>query len=84
VYAVATVLMSAAFLARAAESSDGAIPMTQKERIAALLLALGIGSSTLAFGPASLANFAVLIVGGLLILGFSRFANGRPREAARA
>jgi hypothetical protein len=58
--------------------------MTQMERIAAVVLALGIGSSTLAFGPASLANFAVLIAGGLLILAFSRFANGRPREAARA
>jgi TRAP-type uncharacterized transport system fused permease subunit len=84
VFAVATVLMSAAFLSWAAESSVGAIPMTQMERIAAVVLALGIGSSTLAFGPASLANLAVLIAGGLLILGFSRFANGRPREAARA
>jgi len=84
VFAVTTVLMSAAFLSWAAESSVGAIPMTQAERIAALVLALGIGSSTLAFGPASLANFAVLIAGGLLILAFSRFANGRVRAAARA
>jgi TRAP transporter 4TM/12TM fusion protein len=84
VFAVATVLMSAAFLSWTAESSLGAIPLTSSERVAGLLLALGIGSSTLAFGPASLANLAVLIGGGLIILAFSRLANGRVRMAAQA
>jgi len=84
VFAVTTVLMSAAFFSWAVESSVGAIPMTQAERIAALVLSLGIGSSTLAFGPASLANFAVLMAGGLLILAFSRFANGRVRAVVQA
>jgi TRAP-type uncharacterized transport system fused permease subunit len=84
VFAVATVLMSAAFLSWTAESSLGAIPLTQLERAAGLVLALGIGSSTLAFGPASLANLAVLVVGGVVILAFRRLTNGRMRVPAQA
>jgi len=84
VLAVATVLMSAAFLSWTAESSLGAIPLRQVERAAGLVLAFAIGGSTLAFGPTSLANLAVLIAGGLIILVFCRLTNGRVRLAAQA
>jgi len=84
VLAVATVLMSAAFLSWTAESSLGAIPLRQVERAAGLVLAFAIGGSTLAFGPTSLANLAVLIAGGLIILLFCRLTNGRVQLAAQA
>jgi TRAP transporter 4TM/12TM fusion protein len=84
IFAVTTVLMSAAFLSWAAESSVGAIPLRSLERTASLVLAFAIGSSTLAFGSASLANLAVLIAGGLVILAFCRISGGRVRMAAQA
>jgi TRAP transporter 4TM/12TM fusion protein len=83
VFAVTTVLMSAAFLSWAAESSVGAIPMRPLERIASLVLAFALGCSTLLFGSASLANLAALAIGGIIILAFCRVASGRVRAPAR-
>jgi TRAP transporter 4TM/12TM fusion protein len=83
-FAVMTVLLSAAFLSCAAESSLGAIPLTPLERILSLIIALGIGCSTLTFGSGSYANLVVLIVGGLIIVAFWKLTAGRVRAPAPA
>ncbi|MPZ58162.1 MAG: TRAP transporter fused permease subunit [Rhizobiales bacterium] len=82
-FAVMTVLLSAAFLSWAAESSLGAIPLTTPERIVSLIFAFSTGSSTLVFGSGSLANLAVLIAGGLIIAAFCKLSSGRMRVAVQ-
>ena len=84
VFAVATVLMSAALLSWAAESSLGAIPLTPLDRVAALLLALVTGCSTFIFGPGSMANLAMVLGAGLAVLAFRKLARSRGQIAARA
>jgi TRAP transporter 4TM/12TM fusion protein len=82
-YAVTTVLLSAAFLSWAAESSVGAIPLSSAERALAALFALGIGCSTLVFGGGSIANLAVLVAGGLALFAFTRLARQRQAVIVR-
>jgi hypothetical protein len=74
---VTTVLLSGFYLAAAAEGSTGATPLTRIERIAALVLAFVIGSSTVWLGTASYANLGVLAVGVGLILLFRRISAAR-------
>jgi TRAP transporter 4TM/12TM fusion protein len=81
-YAVATVLLSGAYLSWAAESSMGATPLTPFDRIAALMLAFIIGASTLWLGAASHANLGVIAAGIGLILLFQRIAAQRARAPA--
>lgn len=76
-YAVTTVLLSGFYLASAAEGSIGAAPLTRIERIAALVSAFVIGSSTVWLGTASYANLGVLAVGVGLILLFRRISAAR-------
>jgi TRAP-type uncharacterized transport system fused permease subunit len=82
VFAIATVVLSGAYLSWAAEGSLGALRLTQAERIAALALAVVIGTATLWLGTDSLLNLAVLAAGGVLIFLFRR--NAATRSAAPA
>jgi TRAP transporter 4TM/12TM fusion protein len=79
-YAVATVGLSAAYLAFAAERSMGAIPLRRGEQISAFLLAGVVGTSTLWLGSASPLNLAVLLIGAALMGAFPRFAPVRKRS----
>lgn len=82
-YAVATVVISGAYLSWAAESSIGATPISRGERLAGLVLALVIGSSTLWAGSDSVVNIAVIAAGIALILAFRRFAGKRVPAGGR-
>jgi TRAP transporter 4TM/12TM fusion protein len=82
VFAIATVVLSGAYLSWAAEGSLGALRLTQAERIGALALAVVIGTATLWLGTDSLLNLAVLAAGGVLIFLFRR--NAATRSAAPA
>jgi TRAP transporter 4TM/12TM fusion protein len=81
-YAISTVVLSGAYLAWAAEGSVGAHVMNSGERIAALVLAIAIGTSTLWLGTDSPFNLAVLAGGGLLVLVFCRFVAARRHAPA--
>jgi TRAP transporter 4TM/12TM fusion protein len=81
-YAVATVGLSGAFLAFAAERSIGAIPLRRGEQIAAFVLAGVVGTSTLWLGGASPLNLMVVLVASALIATFPRFAAGRQHVSA--
>ena len=81
-YAIATVVLSGAYLAWAAEGSVAAIVLTRAERIGVLALAGAIGTSTLWLGTDSPLNLVVLAAGGALVLGFRRFAGSRTRAPA--
>ena len=83
-YAVTTVLLSGFYLAFAAEGSIGATPLTRIERIAALVLAFLIASSTIVLGSASHANFGVLAAGIGLLLLFRRISAARVIAPARS
>jgi TRAP transporter 4TM/12TM fusion protein len=81
-YAISTVVLSGAYLAWAAEGSVGAHVMNSGERIAALVLAIAIGTSTLWLGTDSPFNLAVLAGGALLVLVFCRFVAARRHAPA--
>jgi TRAP-type uncharacterized transport system fused permease subunit len=81
-YAISTVVLSGAYLSWAAEGSVGAHLMKRGERIAALILAVAIGTSTLWLGTDSPLNLAVLAAGGILIFAFRRMAVARKQVAA--
>jgi TRAP transporter 4TM/12TM fusion protein len=81
-YAISTVVLSGAYLAWAAEGSVGEHRMSPVERLAALILAVAIGTATLWLGTESPFNLAVLAAGGLLLAGFVRRSAGRKRAAA--
>ena len=81
-YAIATVVLSGAYLAWAAEGSVVSIVLTRAERLGVLILAAIIGTSTLWLGSDSPFNLAVLAGGGLLVLAFRRFAAARPQAPA--
>jgi TRAP-type uncharacterized transport system fused permease subunit len=81
-YAVATVAISGAYLSWAAESSMGALPLSGAERVAALALALMIGTSTIWLGSTSHLNVAVAVFGIAFMFAFSRLAAARRRAAA--
>jgi TRAP transporter 4TM/12TM fusion protein len=82
VYAVATVTLSGAYLAWAAESGIGRVRLTPIERALALLLAFVIGSSTLWLGVDSPINLAVVAGGvGVAVL-MHRLALARVQVAA--
>lgn len=81
-YAISTVVLSAGYLAFAAESSVGSIPLTRAERAASLVLALVIGSSTIWLGSDSPANLAVLAAGIAVCVLFRRLA--APRRSVPA
>ena len=82
IYAVATVLLSGAYLAWAAESGIGRVPLTTVERMLSLVLAFIIGTATLWLGPASALNLGVFVAGVALAFVFHRFASARPQVAA--
>jgi TRAP-type uncharacterized transport system fused permease subunit len=80
-YAIVTVLISGAFLSWAAEGSMGSVGISKPERIAALVLALIIGSSTIWVGGGSPFNLGVIAAGIGLILLFPRLAARRRATA---
>jgi TRAP-type uncharacterized transport system fused permease subunit len=81
-YATGTVLVSGAYLSWAAEGAMGALPLTGSERIAALLLAISIGTSTIWLGGASPLNIVTILLGIVIIIAFPRLAAARKRAAA--
>jgi TRAP transporter 4TM/12TM fusion protein len=80
-YAIVTVVISGAFLSWAAEGSMGSVGISKPERIAALVLALIIGSSTIWVGGGSPFNIGVVAAGIGLILLFPRLAARRRATA---
>jgi TRAP transporter 4TM/12TM fusion protein len=80
-YAIVTVVISGAFLSWAAEGSMGSVGMSKPERIAAFLLALIIGSSTIWVGGGSPFNIGVIAAGMGLILLFPKLAARRRATA---
>ena len=83
-YAIVTILISGAYLSWAAEGSMGALQITRVERIAALVLALVTGTSTLWVGSASPLNIGVIAAGLGLMFAFAKFAARRTGAAAVA
>jgi TRAP transporter 4TM/12TM fusion protein len=81
-YATGTVPVSGAYLSWAAEGAMGALPLAGSERIAALLLAISIGTSTIWLGGASPLNIVTILLGIVIIIAFPRLAAARKRAAA--
>jgi TRAP transporter 4TM/12TM fusion protein len=81
IFAVATVLLSGAYLSWAAERGIGRVPLTTAERVLSLALAFVIGTATLWLGPASPLNLGVVAAGVVLAFVFHRLASGRVRAA---
>jgi len=81
-YAVATIVLSGAYLSWAAEGSVGEYLLSRAERALTLVLALAIGTSTLWLGTESAFNLAVLAAGLLLIFAFRRMAAARQQVPA--
>jgi len=82
VYAIATVVLSGAYLSWAAEGSISAVRLSAAERAGALALAVIIGTSTLWLDAASHLNLGVLAAGLALAFLFHRFAGMRKRVTA--
>jgi TRAP transporter 4TM/12TM fusion protein len=82
VYAIATVVLSGAYLSWSAEGSIGTVRLSGSERFGALVLAVIIGTSTLWLDAASHFNLAVVAAGLALAFLFRRFAGARTRATA--
>lgn len=82
-YAIATVVLSGAYLSWAAEGSVGEHLLSRAERALTLLLAVVIGTSTLWLGRDSVFNLAVLAAGLALIFAFRRVAQSRAVARGR-
>ena len=76
-YATTTVLLSGAYLSWAAECAMGITPLTRTERVAALVLALIVGSSTIWLGSDTHANLVVLAAGIAIIFAFRKSSAAR-------
>lgn len=82
VYAIASVALSGAFLAWAAESSMGSIPLNRAERFGSFVLAAVIGTSTLWLGSDSPGVPGLILAALGFIVLFPRLAAIRKRMAA--
>jgi TRAP transporter 4TM/12TM fusion protein len=82
VYAIATTLVAALLMARGMQGRRQGRPFAIARRLAFLTGAIFVGGSTVWFGPISLANVAVIVLGVGLLVGLGRFSH--PRTLGRA
>lgn len=81
-FAIASVALSGAFLAFAAEGAMGALPLRRIERILALALAAMVGTSTLWLGTESPFIIGILILASAILASFPKLAGARKRVPA--